>query len=250
MTRAVCPGSFDPVTHGHLDVIERTARVIDQVVVAVGTNMAKNALFTPDERVEMLTEECAQWSNVEVTLFRGLLVDFCVANDIDIISNRSNEWIGYPTQKPLTLLKRVIETSSDKGAVVLDAFCGCGTALVAAQTLHRQWIGIDQSPTACRVMAKRLRDDCHLPESDALWKTGRGFIVRDLPWSEEKLRRIPPFEFENWAVIALGGAKNAVQVMSEAKASPIITAFTTRSASRYMPTSDSWCGSKAPPMAG
>lgn len=86
MTRAVCPGSFDPVTHGHLDVIERTARVIDQVVVAVGTNMAKNALFTPAERVEMLIEECAEWSNVEVTLFRGLLVDFCAANDIDIIS--------------------------------------------------------------------------------------------------------------------------------------------------------------------
>ena len=86
MTRAVCPGSFDPVTHGHLDVIERTARVIDKVVVAVGTNMSKNALFTPDERVEMLTEECAEWSNVEVTLFRGLLVDFCAANEIDIIS--------------------------------------------------------------------------------------------------------------------------------------------------------------------
>jgi pantetheine-phosphate adenylyltransferase len=86
MTRAVCPGSFDPVTHGHLDVIQRTARVVDQVMVAVGTNISKNALFTPDERVEMLTEECAQWGNVEVTLFRGLLVDFCTANNIDVIS--------------------------------------------------------------------------------------------------------------------------------------------------------------------
>jgi len=86
MTRAVCPGSFDPVTHGHLDVIERTARIVDDVVVAVGTNISKNALFTPDERVEMLAEECAQWSNVEVTLFGGLLVDFCTAHDIDVIS--------------------------------------------------------------------------------------------------------------------------------------------------------------------
>jgi pantetheine-phosphate adenylyltransferase len=77
MTRAVCPGSFDPVTHGHLDVIERTARMVDHVVVAVGTNVSKNVLFTPKERVEMLIEECAQWGNVEVTLFRGLLVDFC-----------------------------------------------------------------------------------------------------------------------------------------------------------------------------
>jgi pantetheine-phosphate adenylyltransferase len=71
VTRAVCPGSFDPVTHGHLDVIQRTARVVDHVIVAVGTNISKNALFTPDERVEMLTEECAQWGNVEVTLFGG-----------------------------------------------------------------------------------------------------------------------------------------------------------------------------------
>jgi pantetheine-phosphate adenylyltransferase len=99
VTRAVCPGSFDPVTHGHLDVIERTARVVDQVVVAVGTNISKNALFAPDERVEMLAEECAQWSNVEVTLFRGLLVDFCKANDIDIISKglRGTDF-GYELQ--------------------------------------------------------------------------------------------------------------------------------------------------------
>ena len=86
MTRAVCPGSFDPVTHGHLDVIGRTATLVDRVVVAIGTNISKNALFSPDERVEMLTEECAPWSNVEVMLFRGLLVDFCAAHNIDIIS--------------------------------------------------------------------------------------------------------------------------------------------------------------------
>jgi len=92
------------------------------------------------------------------------------------------------------------------------SFCGCGTALVAAQKLKRQWIGIDVSPTACRVMANRLRDACGLPEDEALWKVGRGFVVRDLPWTEEKLRAIPPFEFENWAVIALGGIPNKTKV--------------------------------------
>ncbi len=110
------------------------------------------------------------------------------------------------------MLERIIEISSNENDIVLDAFCGCGTALVAAQNLKRQWIGIDISPTACRVMAKRLRDVCGLPESEPLWKAGRGFIVRDLPWTEEKLRAIPPFEFENWAVIALGGIPNKVQV--------------------------------------
>ena len=61
-------------------------------------------------------------------------------------------------------------------------------------------------------MAKRLRDVCKLREDEALWRAGRGFVVRDLPWTEEKLRQIPPFEFENWAVIALGGIPNKTQV--------------------------------------
>ena len=85
MSRAVCPGSFDPVTLGHLDVIGRAVELVDAVVVAVGSNISKNALFTPDERVAMLQESCAEWPSVTVTLFSGLLVDFCVAHDVDVI---------------------------------------------------------------------------------------------------------------------------------------------------------------------
>ena len=128
------------------------------------------------------------------------------------LSKSAKESLGYPTQKPLALLDRIIRASSDENDIVLDAFCGCGTALVSAQTLGRQWIGIDVSPTACRVMAKRLRDVCKVPEDEKLWLSGRGFIVRDLPWTEKQLRAIPPFEFENWAVIALGGIPNKTQV--------------------------------------
>ena len=116
-------------------------------------------------------------------------------DDIDPINARATERLGYPTQKPLALLERIVKASSNENDIVLDAFCGCGTALVAAQNLKRQWIGIDISPTACRVMAKRLRDVCGLPEDEALWKIGRGFVVRGLPWTEQKLRAIPPFEF-------------------------------------------------------
>ncbi len=123
-----------------------------------------------------------------------------------------SERVGFPTQKPLKLLERIIEISSEPGQVLLDAFCGCGTALVAAQNAGRHWIGIDISPTACRVMAKRLRDSCGLAENEKLWKIGRGFVVRDLPWTEELLHKLPPFEFENWAVIALHGVPNKVQV--------------------------------------
>src|SRR5437016_12161845 len=99
-----------------------------------------------------------------------------VWTDIDPINSQALERLGYPTQKPLALLDRIVRASSKDNDIVLDAFCGCGTALVAAQNLKRQWIGIDISPTACRVMAKRLRDVCGLPESEPLWKTGRGFV--------------------------------------------------------------------------
>jgi DNA modification methylase len=134
-----------------------------------------------------------------------------VWTDIPPLNSQAQERLGYPTQKPLPLLQRIISAASDPNDIVLDAFCGCGTALHAAQILKRQWIGIDISPTACRVMAKRLRD-LGLPEDEALWKAGRGFVVRDLPWTAEKLRKIPPFEFENWAVIALGGLPNKAKV--------------------------------------
>jgi SAM-dependent methyltransferase len=132
--------------------------------------------------------------------------------DIPPINSQAKERLGYPTQKPLALLDRIIRTSSNENDIVLDAFCGCGTALVAAQNLNRQWIGIDISPTACRVMAKRLRDVCKLREDENYWLHGKGFVVRDLQWTEKQLRTIPPFEFENWAVIALGGIPNKTQV--------------------------------------
>jgi len=135
-----------------------------------------------------------------------------VWDDIEPINSQAAERLGYPTQKPLALLERIVQASSRPNDIVLDAFCGCGTALVAAQELGRQWIGIDISPTACRVMAKRLRDVCKLREDENYWLHGKGFIVRDLPWTERQLRVIPPFEFENWAVIALGGIPNKTQV--------------------------------------
>ena len=85
MRRVACPGSFDPVTNGHLDIIGRAALLYDEVIVVVGANLAKEGLFTVDERVEMLREVTADMKNVEVGTFRGLLVDFCQANDVSAI---------------------------------------------------------------------------------------------------------------------------------------------------------------------
>ena len=79
------PGSYDPVTNGHLDVIGRAAKVFDEVVVAVMVNKNKKTLFTVEERIEMLREATAQWPNVRIDSWHGLLVDYCKAHDIGAI---------------------------------------------------------------------------------------------------------------------------------------------------------------------
>jgi pantetheine-phosphate adenylyltransferase len=83
--RVVCPGSFDPVTNGHLDIISRAAQLYDEVVVAVAQNPSKTTLFTAEERVELIREATKQLENVRVDRFEGLTVDFCRDNDISAI---------------------------------------------------------------------------------------------------------------------------------------------------------------------
>jgi len=85
VSRVVCPGSFDPVTNGHLDIVGRAASLYDEVFVAVLINPSKHGLFTVDERVEMLREVTAKYGNVRIDRFAGLLVDYCSANGITAI---------------------------------------------------------------------------------------------------------------------------------------------------------------------
>jgi pantetheine-phosphate adenylyltransferase len=85
MRRAVCPGSFDPPTNGHLDIVGRAAGLFDEVVVAVLVNKTKKSLFTVEERMDMLAEIVAPYPNVRVDSFHGLLVDYCREHDIKAI---------------------------------------------------------------------------------------------------------------------------------------------------------------------
>jgi pantetheine-phosphate adenylyltransferase len=85
MRRAVCPGSFDPPTNGHLDIIGRAAALFDEVVVAVLVNKSKKSLFTVEERIAMLTEVTAPYANVRVDSFHGLLVHYCQSHDIPVV---------------------------------------------------------------------------------------------------------------------------------------------------------------------
>lgn len=124
-----------------------------------------------------------------------------VISDIHPIAAHSQERIGYPTQKPLALLERVINASSNPGDVVFDPFCGCGTAVVAAEKLGRRWIGIDITFIAIDLMIDRLAKSFEL-------KRGADYDVLGDPYdahSAGKLFLQSPKEFEMWAVRKIGG---------------------------------------------
>jgi len=118
--------------------------------------------------------------------------------DIPRIPNTSSERLGYPTQKPIALLERIIEASSNGGDIILDPFCGCGTALIAAQKLNRKWIGIDITHLAIGVMKWRL---------DTMFPGIRYKVTgepEDLEGAKE-LARQNKYEFQWWAVSKIGG---------------------------------------------
>lgn len=126
--------------------------------------------------------------------------------DVPVIAAQSAERMGYPTQKPVALLERIITASSNPGDVVMDPFCGCGTAIVAAQSLGRSWIGIDVTPIATSLIVDRLarmqcRDLRTVKAGDPDF--ARAFKVEGLPTDlpgAQKLFQDNPKDFEMWAV--------------------------------------------------
>ena len=119
-------------------------------------------------------------------------------SDLPELNSQAAERLGYPTQKPLALLERIIQASSNPGDLVLDPFCGCGTAVVAAQKLGRQWIGIDITHVAITVMKRRLIDTFE-PDPD--------FTIIGEPTTVEDARELAqtdPYQFQWWALGLVG----------------------------------------------
>jgi DNA modification methylase len=131
-----------------------------------------------------------------------------IVTDIQPLNNVAAERLGYPTQKPLALLERVLTASSNPGDVVLDPFCGCGTTISAAQKLGRRWIGIDISYLSVALIQNRL-DDTYGPEIRQTYRVVG--IPHDLAGAEA-LFKANAFDFERWAVTAIGGRANEKQV--------------------------------------
>ena len=121
-----------------------------------------------------------------------------IVDDIFPIAPSATERLGFPTQKPQSLLERLIEASSDKGDVVLDPFCGCGTTIHAAQKLGRQWIGIDITYLAINLIKRRLKD---------AFGEDIGFDEKGAPTdfeSAKRLAELDKFQFQHWALSLIG----------------------------------------------
>lgn len=131
-----------------------------------------------------------------------------VWGDISPLNSRAAERLGYPTQKPLKLLERILEASSNPGDVVLDPFCGCGTTVDAAQKMGRKWLGIDVTYISIDLIVKRLQHTY----GDAIAST---FKVTGIPHDVAAARAMfsdSAFEFERWAVTLVGAQPNQKQV--------------------------------------
>jgi hypothetical protein len=123
-----------------------------------------------------------------------------IDEDVMWLASKDSERLGYPTQKPEGLLKRIIEASSQRGDVVLDPFCGCGTTVTVAELLGRRWVGIDISLTAVEIMRARLG------------KAGaKNVKAVGIPQNVDELRELKPFEFENWVIRSVDGQRSPRQ---------------------------------------
>ncbi|WP_124066399.1 pantetheine-phosphate adenylyltransferase [Clostridium sp. E02] len=113
MKKAVYPGSFDPVTFGHLDIIERSAQMSDHLILAVLNNNSKTPLFSVEERVNMLKNITREWPNVEVKSFGGLLVDFVRANQADVVIRGLRAVTDFEYEMQIAQTNRVIAPEVD-----------------------------------------------------------------------------------------------------------------------------------------
>lgn len=116
-------------------------------------------------------------------------------------SAKERRTYNYPTIKPRPLMERVISTSCQEDGLVFDPFCGCGTTLYVAELLKRNWLGIDVSPTACRLMKRRLSTI-----------TNKDIEIIGVKYDVKELKQFEPFEFQNWVIGSLGGTVSLKKV--------------------------------------
>ncbi len=158
---AIFPGAFDPLTHGHLDIIQRAAKLYDRLIVAVGHNPLKTEVFTPDERAEMLRHHTNELTNVEVSIYSGLTVDFAKSLGARVILRGIRDNVDVHAELEIATTNRII------GDIETVFLMTSGDHILTSSTLIKQIVEIgryDADHLARLVpldVAKRLGDRLH-----------------------------------------------------------------------------------------
>ncbi|MDD9821762.1 MAG: DNA methyltransferase [Gammaproteobacteria bacterium] len=188
--------------------VEKTRSYIDQPAEDIERSYIKNALASGLEEGIKWWEYMSGRDKMRIYRDDNSGAYFTLVNardwwvDLNAVGRYSQERLGYPTQKPLALLERIIQASSDQGDVVLDPFCGCGTTIHAAHNLKRKWLGIDISTYAIEVIRRERMRDLRIRLEG---------VPKDLR-AAKHFAANNPFDFEKWAVTRLEGfAPNTVQ---------------------------------------
>jgi pantetheine-phosphate adenylyltransferase len=156
--RCVCPGSFDPVTNGHVDVIERAAGLFDQVVVAVLVNLSKQSMFSVDDRISMLTEVTGHLPNVTVEGFQGLLVDFCRHRDIPAVVKGLRAVTDFDYELQMAQMNRRLSGLETMFVAANPDYSYLSSSLVREVAVHGGDVSGLVPETVLNRLANRLED--------------------------------------------------------------------------------------------
>lgn len=159
MTSALVPGSFDPPTNGHLDVIARCAGIFERVVVGVVRNPSKQPMFSSDERLEMLRDSCRQWPNVEYVSFDGLLVDCAREVSAEVIVKGLRAMTDFDYELQLAQMNRHLSGIVTMFVATAPALGYLSSSLV--KEVHRLGGDVDAlvPPTVASALKERRADD-------------------------------------------------------------------------------------------
>ena len=159
MAVALCPGSFDPPTNGHIDVIERTARLFERVVVAVIANPSKQPLFSLEERTSMLAGSLKDTANAEVASFDGLLVDFARAKGVDLVVKGLRAVSDFEYELQMAQMNAALSPGLDTFFVTASpAWAFLSSSLVKEVARHGGAIGGLVPPAVAQGLARKLGD--------------------------------------------------------------------------------------------
>ena len=159
MSTAICPGSFDPVTLGHLDIIERANRIFDKVIVAILDNPSKSYMFDLEERIEMLRESCSYMNGVEIDHFNGLLVDYMKNRDTKVVVRGLRAVSDFEYEFTMALMNKKLYKDMEMFYMMSANEYEFVSSSIIKEVAN---LGGDVDSMVPSIVAKKLKEKCNL----------------------------------------------------------------------------------------